>query len=192
VCEEYTLLAQGEYNVNYRFTHPADGRRLLLRVNCGSQMHLEDQIGYEYRALKMLEITGRTPRVFYVDGSKKYLDHGVLVMEELPGHALDYRSELMRAADILADIHSLKVPEHMIPAPGDESGLAALICPPDPLRAILEECEQMVSVYMASPLGDSSTKQMIRKLLDRGWAFRASSGASDMKIPCRCCIRPGI
>ena len=188
VREEYTLLAQGEYNINYRFTRPADGRRLLLRVNCGSQMHLKDQIGYEYRALKMLESTGRTPQVFYVDGSKKYLDHGVLVMEELPGHALDYRSELMRAAQILADIHSMEVPGPMVPLLGDDSGLTALICPPDPLRAILEECEQMVSVYMSSPLGDDCTRQMIRKLLDKGRAFREASGAERMEIPYRCCI----
>ena len=188
VCEEYTLLAQGEYNINYRFTHPSDGRRLLLRVNCGSQMHLDDQIGYEFRALKMLERTGRTPRVYYVDGSMRYLGRGVLVMEELPGHSLDYKTELMRAADILADIHSMEVPEHMVPAPGDRSGLAALICPADPLRAILEESEQMASVYMSSPLGDDGTKRLIRTLLDKGWKFRESSGSGNTDIPYRCCI----
>lgn len=49
--EEYTMLAQGEYNINYSFTHPKTGKKLLLRVNCGSQMHLENQIGYECHAL---------------------------------------------------------------------------------------------------------------------------------------------
>ena len=44
VTEEYSLLAQGEYNRNYLFTHPVTGRKLVLRVNCGSQMHLEHQI----------------------------------------------------------------------------------------------------------------------------------------------------
>ena len=39
--EVYELLAQGEYNINYSFIHPVTGKRLLLRVNCGSQMHLE-------------------------------------------------------------------------------------------------------------------------------------------------------
>ena len=43
--EEYTMLAQGEYNINYSFTHPKTGKKLLLRVNCGSQMHLENQMG---------------------------------------------------------------------------------------------------------------------------------------------------
>ena len=70
--EEYTMLAQGEYNINYSFTHPKTGKKLLLRVNCGSQMHLENQIGYECHALQLLEASGRTPKVLYVDGSRKF------------------------------------------------------------------------------------------------------------------------
>ena len=69
VTEEYRMLAQGEYNRNYLFTHPVTGRKLVLRVNCGSQMHLEHQIQYEYDTLKLLLHSGRTPRPFYVDGS---------------------------------------------------------------------------------------------------------------------------
>ena len=81
--ENYELLAQGEYNINYAFTHPVTGKKLLLRVNCGSQMHLEHQIEYEAHALRLMEGSGRTPKVLYVDGSKKILEHGVLVMEYL-------------------------------------------------------------------------------------------------------------
>ena len=62
--ENYELLAQGEYNINYSFTHPKTGKKLLLRVNCGSQMHLENQIGYECHALQLLEASGRTPKCF--------------------------------------------------------------------------------------------------------------------------------
>lgn len=98
--EEYTMLAQGEYNINYSFTHPKTGKKLLLRVNCGSQMHLENQIGYECHALQLLEASGRTPKVLYVDGSRKFLDHGVLVMEYLPGKALDYHTDLKYAASV--------------------------------------------------------------------------------------------
>ena len=186
LCEEYSLLAQGEYNVNYRFTHPGDGRRLPLRVNCGSQMHLEDQIGYEYRALEMLHSSGRTPEVFYVDGTMKYLDHGVLVMEELPGLPLDYSRDMKRAAAILADIHSTAVPEHMIPAPGDMSGRHALICPDDPLKAILDECEQMLTKYLQSDIADADTKARLRELLDMAWSYRDSHGMGSS--PHRCCI----
>mgnify|MGYP000687760633 CR=1 FL=1 len=60
--EEYTMLAQGEYNINYSFTHPKTGKKLLLRVNCGSQMHLENQIEYEYHALELLADSGRKIR----------------------------------------------------------------------------------------------------------------------------------
>ena len=70
ITETYELLAQGEYNRNYVFCHPASGQKMLLRVNFGSQMHLEDQIGYEYRALQLLSDSGRTPRPFYVDGRR--------------------------------------------------------------------------------------------------------------------------
>mgnify|MGYP002796295232 FL=1 len=55
ITEEYTMLAQGEYNRNYLFTHPLSGKKLLFRVNFGSQKHLDDQIEYEYQALKLLE-----------------------------------------------------------------------------------------------------------------------------------------
>lgn len=64
VTETYTMLAQGEYNRNYTFTHPITGQKLVLRINFGSQMHLKDQILYEYRALKLLENSGRTPKSY--------------------------------------------------------------------------------------------------------------------------------
>ena len=84
------------------------GQKLVLRINFGSQMHLKDQILYEYRALKLLENSGRTPKAIYADGSCKYLPYGVMVMEFLPGHSLDYKTELFSAAGCLADIHSVK------------------------------------------------------------------------------------
>lgn len=158
VTEEYHLLAQGEYNINYIFTHPVSKKELLLRVNCGSQMHLNDQIGYEYHALEILESSGRTPHVYYVDGSFSKLEHGLLVMEYLPGENLDYRKDMKLAAGCLADIHSVKVEKD-----------CGLICPTNPLKAILEECEEMVKTYMESPLGEDDTKRMIRELMDVGW-----------------------
>ena len=173
--EEYTMLAQGEYNINYSFTHPKTGKKLLLRVNCGSQMHLENQIGYECHALQLLEASGRTPKVLYVDGSKKILEHGVLVMEYLPGHAMDYHTELMLAAPCLADIHSVPIPE------SEE----ILIHPQNPLKAILEECEEMFKVYLDSPLGDGKKKTYIRELLDLGWKREAEI---QLESGYQCCI----
>ena len=158
VTEEYRLLAQGEYNRNFRFRHPVTGKDLLLRVNCGSQMHLEHQIEYESHALELLAPSGRTPRVMYTDGSKRYTDHGVSVMEYLPGRPLDYHRDLERAAGILADVHSVPLP-----------GPSGLIEPADPLRAVLEECEEMLRVYMNSDLPPLSGKRKIRELLNLAW-----------------------
>lgn len=173
--ENYELLAQGEYNINYAFTHPVTGKKLLLRVNCGSQMHLEHQIEYEAHALRLMEGSGRTPKVLYVDGSKKILEHGVLVMEYLPGHAMDYHTELMLAASCLADIHSVPIPE------SEE----ILIHPQNPLKAILEECEEMFKVYLDSPLGDGEKKTYIRELLDLGWKREAEI---QLESGYQCCI----
>lgn len=171
--EQYELLAQGEYNRNFLFTHPETGKKLVLRLNFGSQMHLEHQIEYEYQALCLLESSGRTPKPLYVDGSKETSEQGFLVMEFLPGRALDYRRDLLSAAECLADVHSVRLPEKH-----------GLICPQKPLQAILEECEEMVKTYMDSSMGELQTKREIRRLLDLGWKRAGGLG----EIPCRRCI----
>ncbi|MDO5145387.1 MAG: phosphotransferase [Eubacteriales bacterium] len=171
--EIYTWIGQGEYNINYSFVHPVSRKKLLLRVNCGSQMHLEHQIEYEYDALKCLEGSGRTPHVYYVDGSGEKIDHGILVMEFLPGRALDYHKELYEAASCLADIHSTSVENHR------------LICPENPLQSILCECERMYEVYEKSSLGSPETKKQVRKLLEIG---RKKVDAFSYETPWRCCI----
>jgi len=147
---EFSLLAQGEYNVNYLFTHPITEEKLLLRVNTGSQMHLENQIEYEYQALKQLETSGRTPKVYYVDGQ-----NSILVMEFLPGTVMDYEKHLNLGAEILADIHSI---------PMNPNG--SLIHSANPCREILEECDQMFRVYEESELGETGKKKKIRQMLE--------------------------
>lgn len=168
VTETYTFLAQGEYNVNYRFTHPVTGQALLLRVNCGSQMHLPRQIDYEYQALRLLERTGRTPRALYADGSLTHLDRGVLVMEFLPGRALDYPTETLRAAALLADVHSAET---------TAAETDFLVHPAAPLNAILSECREMASHYFDSPLADADKCRRIEAMLRQGEAMAAETGA---------------
>ena len=102
--EQYELLAQGEYNINYFFVHPITRKRLILRLNTASQMHLENQIEYEHRTLKFLENSGHTPKVYYCDGSKQKLMYGVLVMEFLDGKSLDYTKDVQVGLRILSDI----------------------------------------------------------------------------------------
>ena len=169
--EEYRLLAQGEYNRNYVFTHPVTGQKLLLRVNFGSQMHLENQIEYEFSALKLLESSGRTPRAYFAEG--KELENGVMVMEFLEGHHLDYKSELMLAADCLADIHSVALPKNH-----------SLITPENPVKAILDECIEMFEKYRKWEKADGKTEKMISEMLEKG--MRAADRNLDGLY--KCCV----
>lgn len=154
----FTLLGRGEYNINYAFLHPRTGQRLVLRLTTASQMHLENQIEYEYEALKLLEPTGRTPKALYADGTKTVLPYGFLVMEYLPGRALDYHADMAAAAAILADIHNLEV-----------NGEAAhLLRPANPLLAILEESRAMFAVYRDAACAAEETTTGIQLLLAQG------------------------
>lgn len=147
-------LGQGEYNANYSFLHPETGQRLVLRVNTGSQMHLERQIEYEFAALQLLRPSGRTPRPLFCDGSRRILPYGVLVMEWLPGRALRYETDLRLAAEILADIHSLPVPPH-----------CGLFAPPRPARSVYEECLAMAERYLTWDRADPAAARLLEALI---------------------------
>ena len=162
---DFKLLAQGEYNINYLFNHPITKEKLILRVNTASQMGLSDQIEYEYKSLLQLKESKRTPIPIYVDGSKKHIDYGVLVMNFLQGVSLDYRKDLHIAASCLADIHSVELEEN-----------SHLICPKNPLQAILDECKTMVQTYYDSPLGDEEKKKQIKRMLNLGEEMIKNTG----------------
>lgn len=147
-------LGQGEYNLNYRFARPATGQPLVLRINTGSQMGLDDQIGYEYAALQDLAPSGRTPCPLFCDGSKAILPYGVLVMEWLPGRALRYETDLPQAAEILADIHALPVPNR-----------SWLIRPRQPARSIYDECLSMVEHYFTWDRADRQIWRLLGELI---------------------------
>ena len=174
--EKYEMLAAGEYNVNLKFTHPVSGKKLVLRINQGSQMHLEKQIEYEANTLRLLENSGRTPKLYYVDGSKRYLDSGILVMEYLPGVALDYTKDLRKAADILVDIHRQELPV--------DNGL---IRTGTGFSFVLDECEEMFRHYTRSSHLDKDIHKRIRRLLDQGWAM-SRSGEINFDGMYRCLI----
>ena len=144
---DFSPLGQGEYNTNYTFTHP-NGQKLVLRINTGSQMHLNDQIGYEFSALKNLEPSGRTPKAFFCDPSRN-----CLVMEYLPGRPLQYETDLPIAAEIFADIHALPIPTDF-----------RLLEPANPLKAIIDECCQMVSHYYTWEQADPTATRLLETL----------------------------
>lgn len=146
---EFSLLGQGEYNLNYRFTHPDTGEQLVLRINTGSQMHLDDQISYEFSALEGLALSGRTPKPIAC-----FPEQGMLVMEYLPGRALRYETDMEVAAGILADIHSTPIAKN-----------SRLIRPEAPTRAIYEECLEMVQHYYDWDQADPEVTQLLRTLV---------------------------
>ena len=146
---EFSLLGQGEYNINYVFAHPVTDKKLVLRINRGSQMHLKDQIGYEFSALQNLIPSGRTPKPLLCSP-----EHALLVMQWLPGSALDYRRDMKTAARILADIHSVPVPEN-----------CHLIRPQAPAQAIYEECLQMVQHYFDWEEADPQVVGLLQDLI---------------------------
>lgn len=146
----FALLGQGEYNINYVFIHPVTGQKLVLRINRGSQMHLEDQIGYEFSALQYLQACGRTPRPLLCSP-----EHHLLVMQWLPGTALDYRRDMKTAARILADIHSVAVPAD-----------CQLIRPEAPALAIYEECLAMVQHYYDWDQADPEVTDLLKTLVE--------------------------
>jgi len=145
----FSVLGQGEYNSNYTFIHPISGEKLVLRINTGSQMHLSDQIGYEFAALQDLHGSGRTPKPVCC-----FPEQGMLVMEYLPGRALDYHRDMAVAAEILADIHSLPVPQD-----------TRLLRPEAPALAIYQECLEMVRHYYDWENADTEVCDLLRTLV---------------------------
>ena len=151
-------LAQGEYNLNYLISCTDAAVQLVLRVNIGTQIGRDDQIAYEYRALRLLQSSGFTPRPYFVDDSREFFDRGILIMEYLPGDSLDYETDLQAAARLLAGIHQVAV---------DESD-NHLIREDAPLTLIYEECRQLLEQYFQSELAIPDIRSYLQQVI--GWA----------------------
>jgi aminoglycoside phosphotransferase (APT) family kinase protein len=152
-------LAQGEYNLNYLIS--SNSTRLVFRVNIGTQIARDDQIVYEYKALDLLRQSGVTPRPHYVDDTRTFFDRGILIMDYLPGEALDYNQDLAQAAQLFATIHQVDVSD-------DKNHL---ICEDAPLSLIYEECTGLLRQYFYSDLAEPSIKNYLTDLLN--WADKA-------------------
>ena len=159
VTEEYAFLARGEYNENFVFIHPKSGKRYVLRVNHGSQMHLKKQVSYEAHALSLLEKSGRVPKVYYVEEKG---DKGILLMEFLEGRALCYETDLPVAGQILADIHSTEYEREK------DRGELRLLSPKNPLYAMLSESSSLLKSYELSPFMEEEIYNRMHSLWKRG------------------------
>ncbi len=133
--DSVSFLASGEYNTN--FIVKSAGKFFVFRINCGSQLGLDDQIGYEFRCLKLLENTGVTPRAYFYEPPGVNFKRGALLEEYIAGKPLNYRKDLDAAAYIFSRVHDIH----------DRGGL---IPQEDPVRAIAEESISLLNKYPRS------------------------------------------
>ncbi|MBL0713818.1 MAG: aminoglycoside phosphotransferase family protein [Desulfosarcina sp.] len=156
-----TPLARGEYNLNFLLTAGKDKR--VFRVNIGTQIERDDQILYEFKALKLLAASGATPLPYFVDDSREDFDRGIAIMEYLPGRPLVYETDCDQAAALLARIHQVPV----------AAARNHLIREEAPLDLIYRECVGLLQTYFDSELADRDIKSFLREVID--WARRARS-----------------
>ncbi len=148
---EVGFLAAGEYNENYLVSTAND--RYVFRINHGTQLDLEHQIAYEFKVLRAVEPSKVTPAAYHVCETSPRFELGYLLMEYLPGRALDYMRDLDGAAACFAGIHS--VPE--------SAATDALIRQDHPVQDILDECARILA---ATPDYDSRTRDIIQAYQD--------------------------
>ncbi|MSA98574.1 DUF2064 domain-containing protein [Finegoldia sp. BIOML-A3] len=145
--ENVKLLGKGEYNSNYLIDDD-----YLIRIARGSQMHLDNQIEYEYNALKFLEKSNVTAKVY--DLKRDELSGiSYLTEEYLIGRDLDYHTDLKIAAYLLSQIHSLDVT-------GQD-----FIKADSPFNMMFDEFTQMFSNYQKWDKKSQSTEKKISDML---------------------------
>jgi thiamine kinase-like enzyme len=140
---EISFLAAGEYNENY-LIQEASGRKYVFRINRGSQLGIENQIGYEYNILQALKESGVTPVPLGYDNNTPIFDRGVLLMEYIPGRKFNYNRDLSSAAKIFAKIHSMSFKR------GDNYPF--IIRQPIPLLSIAAESRGLIDRFDGHPL----------------------------------------
>src|SRR6478672_3507020 len=149
---DIAMLAQGEYNLNYLVAGGA--RRVVARVNTGTQIGAGDQIGYEYRALEFLRPAGIAPEPYLLDNSGSEIPYGFLVEEYFTGSPLDYARDVPLAARTIAALHTL-------PTAGNPDFLAV----PDPLTGSWQEAKGYLDVFFATEDADPTVKRIFARVL---------------------------
>lgn len=135
-----SFLAAGEYNENYLLR--GNGGAFVGRINHGTQLGLARQVEYEYQVLEAVYPSGVTPQPLAYSQEGEDLGDGVLLMEFRPGRSLDYRRDLLVAAEIFAAIHRL---------PADPR----LLVQADPVSAIAAESLGLLQRHRGSGYGEA-------------------------------------
>ncbi len=149
------FLAQGEYNIN--FTIYDNENKYVFRVNTQSQLEIDNQIKYEYDALKVLEVSRVTPKVYYLDDSKNYFDYGILIMEFLKGKPLEYNKDIVKAGDIFGKIHGLDL---------TKIDTSNFIVETNILQDRIKEGHKLLKDVWDSKLIDKNVKEYFYKLMN--------------------------
>lgn len=143
-------LGEGEHNRNFWFADPHSGRRFVLRINVAPQPFHDNQVAYEFAALRLLEPCGRAPKPLYLDDSPHAPGKGALVISFCEGDRLDFDrlqpGDLQCAVQLMADVHAVRVPD---------PDRCPLHRPIDPLHGLFEECLQRFKAYRASGCEDA-------------------------------------
>lgn len=146
--DDCSIIGKGQYNTNVL------SKGILYRFARESQMDLDNQIGYEYSALEILNHSGVTPKVYGLYEDKLTKVH-YLTEEYCKGRHLNYDTDIEIAAYLLSKIHSQKIPANntLIKV---ESGFSAMY----------DEFEKMFSVYESSEYKNENTAKKINELLN--------------------------
>lgn len=157
-CSDLHPLGEGEHNLNFWFRDEATSRKFVLRVNVAAQPFHQNQVRYEYEALRALEPSRRAPQPFYVDDSAQAPGKGALVIGFCEGQRLDFDhlrpGDLECAAQLMADIHAVPV--------GDA---CPLFRPENPLRTLFDECVDRYRAYRASAFEDARVTKWVERFL---------------------------
>lgn len=148
---EASFHSQGEYNANFLF----DKGQKLLRVALGSQLHLDNQIAYEYHALKALQCSGAVVEVYELIEETDLIGKGYLVEEFVEGRSLDYQQDMDTAADLLAKIHSV-----------DPAKDSHLIKAEYPFKVMFDEFTTMFQHYKDWAERDKQVEMTISSMLE--------------------------
>lgn len=141
-------LANGEYNLNYRLNDK------VIRINLASQMNLsENQLKYEYDALKVLEKSGVTPKVYDYYPKGRYFEKSFLTMEYVEGRPLSYEKDMEIAAKLLSSVHNL------------DADYSNFIFAKKPFRNMYDEFISMFSHYQNYSKKDKFTEDKILEFL---------------------------
>ncbi|WP_420725830.1 aminoglycoside phosphotransferase family protein [Hwanghaeella sp. LZ110] len=134
------------------------GRDLLLRVPRQSQMRLDAERNLRYQAacFQRMKASGHTPKFHGYLSPSKTVPMGALIVEHIHGTVLSAPNDLPAAAEALAAIHTLPLPERTERPP--------LIDQTDPMAETLTEVQGQAAFLPQAEL-DADSLRMIREEL---------------------------